>query len=247
LTKPTHTFTHVLVVTIRPLKTRSIPEKGKPYVTDYIKVNALIQVSEQADYNNPVAHAAEVEDTTGTNSVIRQKVTAATTGTTVSLAHLASTVAVLVENTDSTNTLFAKVVTERASITFAADELKFTTVPPDTIDIIAGASDFTAAATKFVAPCVARVTGCTDATANNTDYNVQAVAAAALTLFEADTVTAEASEAGTPTVKCLVASYTKIGPGKTVLLTDVTPADGLVLTAITGAIVAKVSYVGVAA
>jgi len=212
-------------------------------MTNYFKVNTSLVVSNQADYNQGLYHAEEFTSVTPTAWGISNTVSAATTGTTFYIDHLSSTISGLIHNTSASYTVFAKYYVERASLSFATNELAFVTGPPDTI-VESAASSFLDAANYFVPHSIARITGCTDAAANNTDYNIQKVAATTLTLFKDDTVTAEAAEAGLVTIKCLIPTIVKIGPGAIHQFSDIVPADNITLTALTGAAVCRVSYVG---
>jgi len=172
---------------------------------------------------------------------------AITTATTLDLAPFLSAtpadtdiVKIRVRNNDATNFVLVKCRQSKASATYGANELGFTDSAPVTI---------TDTTSVFVSSLYAKagdyvtVTNATES-ANDQTSLIQTVAAGTLTLQEDVTQTADAADAGTPTIEIISENEIKLKAGEMCEFSAVMPAHDIALIADTAACEVDIQIIG---
>ena len=165
-------------------------------MSDFARILSRCVVSESSDYGAPYVDSRAWEATFTPDEAVRSKLEVDVTGTTLDLAPFGTVTAVLIRNRDASNFVEVKWRYAKASATFGADEIGFVEGPPDTI------TDSTSTfitALRAKAGDYAVITGA-DTSANNDTFLIQAVAAGTLILVEAENLTADDPDPGSPTV-----------------------------------------------
>ena len=160
---------------------------------------------------------------------IKLQVEADTGGTTISLSHLSSITAVLIKNTDSSDTVRAVWYNARGSASYNNLLTFADAATGDTITEDGGGTDFTASSVDVVKGGYVRITGATDA-ANNSTFLVSSTTATAITVAPSETLTAR-DDTATVTIYSQEKNSQKIAAGGFLVVSDIVPEEGLSLTA----------------
>lgn len=208
-------------------------------MTDYARIRLSLEVSAASDYSRPKTHGIEIDETPDEHRV-DDLYEVGTTVQTYGLSHLASNTLLLIENTDTSNTVLATVRIQKASKTFSANKLGFTASAPCTVTD----DDSTFISSLYFAAGDLAVISSATEVANSGTFLVQAAAAGTLTLAETAALSLDADDAGTPTIASRRDITIPIGPGQTAVLGSVVVGSDLTLQAITTACVVEISYLG---
>ena len=160
---------------------------------------------------------------------MRLQIEADTGGTTVSLSHFSSVTAVLIKNTDASDTIRAVWYNARGNASYANLLTFADAATGDTITEDGAGTNFTATTVDVVAGGYVRLTGATDA-ANNSTFLVSSTTATAVTLALSEALTAR-DDTATVVVYSQEKNSQKIAAGGFLVLSDVVPEEGLSLTA----------------
>tara|TARA_R110002020_G_scaffold134871_1_gene301181 strand:+ start:715 stop:1350 length:636 start_codon:yes stop_codon:yes gene_type:complete len=198
-------------------------------MADYAKLEVRGIYSKSSDYSFPKVDCNPAINALTPDEYIHMEIEADTSGTTVNLSHLSSITAVLVKNNDSTDTVRAVWYNARGSASYA-NLLTFADAGTgDTITEDGSGTDFTAASIDVVPGGYVRLTGATDA-ANNSTFLVSSTTATAITLALSETLTAR-DDTATVVVNSQEKNSQKISAGGFLVLSDIVPEEGLILTA----------------
>ena len=160
---------------------------------------------------------------------MRLQIEADTGGTTVSLSHFSSVTAVLIKNTDASDTIRAGWYNARGNASYANLLTFADAATGDTITEDGAGTNFTATTVDVVKGGYVRITGATDA-ANNSTFLVSSTTANAVTVAPSETLAAR-DDTATVTIFSQEKNSQKIAAGGFLVLSDVVPEEGLSLTA----------------
>lgn len=209
--------------------------------TRYIKNRLSFLSSLASDYSRP----REKDEWEKTYTTLTQSpyepVSCATTGTTITTSGFGTSLSFLgIYNEDGTNYVRVQYYTLRGSNLYAASDINFNDVNPDTITRDAGTT-FTASTLDFVVGGYCWVTGATVSANNSTAFLIQNVAASTLTLGTTMAVSG-GDDAGTPTLYSLERCNVKVAPGEFHYAGPVFSLANLTITANTAACVCRVFF-----
>jgi hypothetical protein len=160
---------------------------------------------------------------------VSMQIEADTGGTTISLSHFSSITAVVIKNTDSSDTVRAVWYNARGSASYNNLLTFADAATGDTITEDGGGTDFTASSIDVVKGGYVRITGATDA-ANNSTFLVSSTTATAVTVAPSETLTAR-DDTATVTIYSQEKNSQKISAGGLLVISDIVPEEGLSLTA----------------
>jgi len=160
---------------------------------------------------------------------MKLQVEADTGGTTINLSHFSSITAVLIKNSDSSDTVRAVWYNARGSASYANLLTFADAATGDTITEDGGGTNFDATTMDVVKGGYVRITGATDA-ANNSTFLVSSVATTVVTVAPSETLTAR-DDTATVVIHSQEKNSQKIGAGGFLVVSDIVPEEGLSLTA----------------
>jgi len=198
-------------------------------MADYTKLELTAVYSKNSDYSAPKVKMVPAAFTLTPDEYMLLEIEADTGGTTVSLSHFSSITAVLIKNTDASDTIRAVWYNARGSASYA-NLLTFADASTgDTITEDGSGTDFTATTVDVVKGGYVRITGATDA-ANNSTFLVSSTTATAVTVAPSETLTAR-DDTATVTIYSQEKNSQKIAAGGFLVVSDIVPEEGLLLTA----------------
>lgn len=200
-------------------------------MADYAKLEVRGIYSKSSNYSSPKVDCNPAINALTPDEYTHMEIEADTNGTTVNLSHLSSITAVLVKNNASlpADTVRAVWYNARGSASYANLLTFADAVTGDTITEDGSGTDFTAASIDVVPGGYVRLTGATDA-ANNSTFLVSSTTATAITLALSETLAAR-DDTATVVVNSQEKNSQKISAGGFLVLSDIVPEEGLILTA----------------
>lgn|SRR5574343_156527 len=213
-------------------------------MSKYVKLNLGIRHSDSADYDAglmPDGYTNMLE-LSGKKVVEFHDLAPTTSGITIAIpASLTTIDKVIVCNTGASYEILARINSIIASKTFEVDHLGFTDSAPCTITD----DDSTFLSSLFFRAGMYAVVSDAAESANSGTFLVQIAAAGTLTLDEAEALTLDANDAGTPTIKSVQENNTVLAvSGGFCVVADVLPSSNIVLTGISGTGACDVIIIG---